>query len=168
MSRRVDDHAHEVRLQRFSALVAALPSAAIALLAVLAADPVAHALGKPSLAGWLQQLAPFLVFSTLLIVATGALEGRSRIAESIFWGEAAPNAVRIVLLPLVVVLESAASLCGSCPDAVGAAALAVVVAADVGSFGARLAALVAAGISVTAASLSPRRCSPISWAPPTS
>ncbi len=105
VSRRVDDHAHEVRLQRFSALAAALPSAAIALVAVLGADPVAHALGKPSLAGWLQQLAPFLVFSSLLIVATGALEGRSRIAESIFWGEVAPNAVRIMLLPLVAVLH---------------------------------------------------------------
>jgi O-antigen/teichoic acid export membrane protein len=33
------------------------------------------------------------------------LEGRSRIAESIFWGEVAPNAVRIVLLPLVAVLH---------------------------------------------------------------
>jgi len=91
VSRRVDDHAHEVRLQRFSALAAALPSAAIALVAVLGADPVAHALGKPSLAGWLQQLAPFLVFSSLLIVATGALEGRSRIAESIFWGRSRPT-----------------------------------------------------------------------------
>ncbi len=105
VSRRVDDHAHEVRLHRFSALAAAAPSAAMALLAVFAADPVAHALGKPSLAGWLQQLAPFLIFTTLLIVATGALEGRSRIAESIFWGEVAPNAVRIVLLPLVAVLN---------------------------------------------------------------
>ena len=36
-----------------------------------------------------------------LILATGALEGRSRISESIFWGEVAPNAVRIVLLPVV-------------------------------------------------------------------
>ena len=46
-----------------------------------------------------------MIFTTLLIIATGALEGRSRIAESIFWGEVAPNAVRIVLLPLVAVLN---------------------------------------------------------------
>src|SRR5262249_38989105 len=46
-------------------------------------------------------LAPFAVFSTLLIVATGALEGRSRISESIVLGEVVPNAIRIVLLPLV-------------------------------------------------------------------
>lgn len=105
VSRHVDDRAAEIRLQRFSAFAAAIPSAAIALLAILAAKPVAGALGKPTLAIWLQQLAPFLIFTTLLIVATGALEGRSRIGESIFWGEVAPNAVRIVLLPLVAVLK---------------------------------------------------------------
>jgi O-antigen/teichoic acid export membrane protein len=33
------------------------------------------------------------------------LEGRSLVAQSIFWGEAAPNAVRMVLLPLVAVLK---------------------------------------------------------------
>ncbi len=105
VSRHVDDRRAEIRLQRFSALAAAIPAAAIALMAVGAAVPVARALGKPSLAIWLQQLAPFLLFTTLLIVATGALEGRSRIAESIFWGEVAPNAVRIVLLPLVALLH---------------------------------------------------------------
>jgi O-antigen/teichoic acid export membrane protein len=105
VSRHLDDHAAEIRLQRFSALAGAIPAAAIALIAIFAADPVAAALGKPSLAHWLQQLAPFLIFTTLLIIATGALEGRSRVAESIFWGEAAPNAVRIVLLPLVAVLN---------------------------------------------------------------
>jgi O-antigen/teichoic acid export membrane protein len=105
VSRRVDDYAHEIMLQRFSAVVIALPSAAIALVALFAAGPVAHALGKPSLANWLQQLAPFLIFTSLLIVATGALEGRSRIGESIFWGEVAPNVVRIALLPLGAVLD---------------------------------------------------------------
>ena len=105
VSRHRDDHIAEIRLQRFSALVGALPSGALALATVFAAAPVAAALGKPSLAGWLQQLAPFLLFSTLLVIATGALEGRSRVAESIFWGEVAPNAVRIVLLPIVFLLK---------------------------------------------------------------
>ena len=105
VSRRPDDRAAEIRLQRFSALATALPAGALALLGAFAAVPVAAALGKPALAAWLQQLAPFLIFTTLLIVATGALEGRSRVAESIFWGEVAPNAVRIVLLPLVAVLK---------------------------------------------------------------
>jgi O-antigen/teichoic acid export membrane protein len=49
----------------------------------------------------MRQLAPFAVFNTLLVVATGALEGRSRVSESIALGEVAPNAVRLVLLPLV-------------------------------------------------------------------
>jgi O-antigen/teichoic acid export membrane protein len=105
VSRRRNDDRAEIRLQRFSALVGAIPSGAIALAAVFAAGPVAAALGKPSLAIWLRELAPFLLFTTLLIITTGALEGRSRVAESIFWGEVAPNAVRIVLLPLVFILK---------------------------------------------------------------
>ncbi len=105
VSRRRDDHRAEIRLQRFSALVGAIPSGAIALAAVFAAGPIAAALGKPSLAIWLRELAPFLLFTTLLIITTGALEGRSRVAQSIFWGEVAPNAVRIVLLPLIFVLK---------------------------------------------------------------
>ncbi len=105
VSRQRDDRPAEIRLQRFSALVGAIPSGAIALATVFAAAPVAAALGKPSLAIWLQQLAPFVVFTTLLAIATGALEGRSRVAESIFWGDVAPSAVRIVLLPLVALLH---------------------------------------------------------------
>jgi O-antigen/teichoic acid export membrane protein len=105
VSRHRDDHPAEIRLQRFSALVGAIPSGAIALAALFAAAPVAAALGKPSLAIWLRELAPFLLFSTLLIITTGALEGRSRVAESIFWGEVAPNAVRIILLPPVFLLK---------------------------------------------------------------
>lgn len=105
VSRRHDDHDGEIRLHRFSAVLAAIPSAALALGAVFAAGPIAAALHKPGLAPWLQQLAPFLVFTTLLIVATGAVEGRSRIVESIFYGDVAPNIVRIVLLPLIAVLH---------------------------------------------------------------
>ena len=101
ISRRPDDRDAEIRLHRFSAALGALAAALVALIGVLAAEPIARALGKPGLALWFVQLAPFAVFSTLLTVSTGALEGRSRISESIVMGEAAPNAVRIVLLPLV-------------------------------------------------------------------
>jgi O-antigen/teichoic acid export membrane protein len=105
VSRQRDDEDAEIRLHRFSAMVGALPSGAIALGTILAAAPIAAALGKPALTMWLQQLAPFLIFTTLLVIATGALEGRSRVAESIFWGEVAPNAVRLVLLPMVAVFH---------------------------------------------------------------
>jgi O-antigen/teichoic acid export membrane protein len=105
VSRHRDDHEAEIRLQRFSALAGAIPSGAIALAAVGAAGPIAAALGKPSLAMWLRDLAPFLVFSTLLVITTGALEGRSRVAESIFWSEVVPNALRIALLALVFVFK---------------------------------------------------------------
>jgi O-antigen/teichoic acid export membrane protein len=101
VSRHPDDKDAEIRLHRYSALLGAAVSVAVACAGYLAAEPIASALGKPGVVLWFQQLAPFAIFSTLLILATGALEGRSRISESIFWGEVAPNAVRIVLLPVV-------------------------------------------------------------------
>lgn len=101
ISRRPDDRTLEVGLHRSSALLGAVVSTALALSAALASDWIAGALGKPDLASWLVLLAPFAVFSTLLVIATGALEGRSRVSESILLGEVAPSAVRIVMLPLV-------------------------------------------------------------------
>ena len=101
VSRRPRDKDFEVRLHRFSALLAAVGSAAVSLIGALAAPTIASALGKPGLEVWFQHLAPLAVCNSLLIIATGALEGRSRITHSIVVGEVAPNAVRIVLLPLV-------------------------------------------------------------------
>ena len=101
VSRHPGDCEAEIRLQRFSTFAGAIASTLIALAAFFLAQPVADALAKPSLAGWVRELAPFLLFNTLLVISTGALEGRSRISESIFLGEAAPNAVRIILLPVV-------------------------------------------------------------------
>ena len=101
ISRRPDDRDAEIRLHRYSAILAAAAAALVALIGVLAAEPIARAFGKPGLALWFVQLAPFAIFSTLLTVSTGALEGRSRVSESIMMGEGAPNAVRILLLPLV-------------------------------------------------------------------
>jgi O-antigen/teichoic acid export membrane protein len=101
ISRRPHDQESEVKLHRYAAILGALVSGLVALAGYLAAGPIAAWLHKPSLAVWFELLAPFGVFSTLLIVATGALEGRSRISESIVLGEVVPNAIRIVLLPLV-------------------------------------------------------------------
>src|SRR5262249_31536263 len=67
--------------------------------------PIAGALDKPGLAIWFRELAPLAIFNTLLVISTGALEGRSRISESILLGEVVPNAVRIVLLPLIAWLH---------------------------------------------------------------
>jgi O-antigen/teichoic acid export membrane protein len=105
VSRRPDDKDAEIRLHRYSALLGAVVSTAVALAGFLAAEPIARALDKPDLAIWFRELAPFAVFSTLLILSTGALEGRSRISESIVLGEVAPNAVRIVLLPVIAWLS---------------------------------------------------------------
>jgi O-antigen/teichoic acid export membrane protein len=105
VSRHPQDRQAEVRLHRYSAMLSAAAAAVIALSGVLLAGPVAYALGKPGLEVWLRQLAPFAVFTALLVTSTGALEGRSRISESIAIGEAAPNAVRIVLLPVIALLD---------------------------------------------------------------
>lgn len=105
VSRQPDDRAAEIKLHRYSAILGAAVAAIVALAGVLLAGPVANALGKPGLVIWFQQLAPFAIFSTLLIISTGALEGHSRISESITLGEVAPNAVRIVLLPVIAWLH---------------------------------------------------------------
>ena len=105
VSRRPHDQEAEVKLHRYAAMLGALVSAIVAVVGVLAAGPIATALDKPGLAAWFVELAPFAVFSTLLVVATGALEGRSRISESIVLGEVVPNAIRIVLLPLVALMS---------------------------------------------------------------
>lgn len=101
IARSPDDRAAEVMLHRYSAAVSTALAAGIALAGFLLAGPIAHTLHKPGLMAWLQQLAPFAIFSTLLTTSTGALEGRSRVSESIALGEVAPNAVRIALLPTV-------------------------------------------------------------------
>jgi O-antigen/teichoic acid export membrane protein len=105
ISRNPGDRSLEVRLHRYSALLGVAASATVAVCGVLAAEPIANALGKPGLVIWFQQLAPFAIFSTLLMISTGALEGRSRISESILLGEVIPNAVRILLLPAVAWLH---------------------------------------------------------------
>jgi O-antigen/teichoic acid export membrane protein len=104
VSRHPQDRVAEVRLHRYSAMLSAAAAAVIALSGLLLASPIAHALGKPGLEVWLRELAPFAIFTALLVTSTGALEGRSRISESIALGEAAPNAVRMVLLPGIALL----------------------------------------------------------------
>jgi O-antigen/teichoic acid export membrane protein len=105
ISRRPGDKALEIKLHRYSFLLGAVVSATLAGAGALLAHPLAAMLGKPELAVWLLHLAPFAIFSTLLIVSTGALEGRSRITESMLLGEVAPNVVRIVLLPCIPLFD---------------------------------------------------------------
>lgn len=101
VSRHPNDRTAEIRLHRYSATLCVVAGALVALAGIVLAGPIAHALVKPGLEAWFRELAPFGIFTALLVTSTGALEGRSRIAESIALGEAAPNAVRMVLLPAV-------------------------------------------------------------------
>lgn len=101
VSRHPDDRTAEIRLHRYSAVLSAAAAALVALAGFILAGPIAHALVKPGVEAWFRELAPFGIFTVLLMTSTGALEGRSRITESIALGEAAPNAVRMLLLPAV-------------------------------------------------------------------
>ena len=101
ISRRPDDKDSEIRLHRYAALLGGGGSAIVAACGFVMAGPIATLLGKPGLEIWFQQLAPFAIFSTLLTISSGALEGRSRVSESIMLCEVAPNLVRVALLPLV-------------------------------------------------------------------
>jgi O-antigen/teichoic acid export membrane protein len=105
ISRHPNDKDAEIKLHRYSVVLGAVVSSVVAIAGFFAAEPIAHALGKSALAIWFRELAPFAIFSTLLILSTGALEGRSRISESIVLGEVVPNAVRIVLLPAIAWLN---------------------------------------------------------------
>lgn len=101
VARRPADRDAEIRLHRYAALIGAALSTLIALAGAASAGTIAAMLGKPGLVLWFRELAPLMVFNTLLIISTGALEGRSRISELLALGEIAPSAVRIVLLPAV-------------------------------------------------------------------
>jgi O-antigen/teichoic acid export membrane protein len=105
ISRHPNDKDAEIKLHRYSAVLGALVATVVAFSGFFAAEPIANALEKPGLAIWFRELAPFAIFSTLLILSTGALEGRSRISQSILLGEVVPNAVRIVLLPAIAWLS---------------------------------------------------------------
>lgn len=104
VSRHPSDRTAEIRLHRYSAFLGAAAAALVALVGFVLAGPIAYVLAKPGLEAWFRDLAPFGIFTVLLVTSTGALEGRSRITESIALGEAAPNAVRMVLLPAVALL----------------------------------------------------------------
>lgn len=101
ISRRPEDRTLEVRLHRYSALLGAAASLALAVAGFATAGTLAELFGKPGLEYWFRALAPLAVSGTLLIVATGALEGRSRVSDSILFGELLPNALRVVALPAI-------------------------------------------------------------------
>lgn len=101
ISRNPDDKMVELRLHRTMALGGAILSAIFGAGCAWGAGPIAETLfHKPSLTPWFVAFAPFMLFSTLNTVAIGALDGRSRITEALLVAEAAPNALRLVFLPL--------------------------------------------------------------------
>lgn len=89
---------NEVRTHRTFQLLGLALAVVLTTALVFTAPWIANLTGKPRLAFWIIALAPYGVAFTLLTVASGALDGRSRINESIFWVEMAPNLLRLGIL----------------------------------------------------------------------
>lgn len=100
-SRRPDDLYLSTRLHRSAALVGFVLAALLTISCAASAAPLAQFIGKPGLESWLLHMAPLGVGATLMGVLTSALESKSRITQAIVYGEVVPNALRLVLLPLV-------------------------------------------------------------------
>lgn len=96
----------EVSLHRTVVCVGMLLAGVIALAMVMFSNVLACWFDKPTLAPWITWMAPFMVFSTLLTISAGALDGRGRITRSIFAVEFVPNLVRLVVLPPLLLLQS--------------------------------------------------------------
>lgn len=96
----------EISLHRTVACVGALLAVVVAIAMVVFSTAIAAWFGKPTLASWITSMAPFMVFSTLLTISSGALDGRGRITRSILAVEFAPNLIRLIVLPPLLLLHS--------------------------------------------------------------
>ncbi|WP_235917782.1 lipopolysaccharide biosynthesis protein [Croceibacterium xixiisoli] len=94
----------EDRLHRSVGLLGLVLAGITALVLTLAAPWIAEAFDKPGLAFWIGWMAPFFLFSTMLTVSCGALDGRGRITRSIVFSEFLPNLIRLMLLPALLLL----------------------------------------------------------------
>lgn len=100
---------NEVRTHRTFALLGAVIVTVLTGLLLVAGPWIANFVDKPRLAYWIVQLAPFGIFMTLLTVSSGALDGRSRINESIFWVELLPNMLRLAILAVLLLARAPAA-----------------------------------------------------------
>jgi O-antigen/teichoic acid export membrane protein len=94
-----------VRVHRTAALIGLVLSVAAAILVSMFSPEIAHWFSKPTLADWLLYMSPFLVFSTLSIIASGSFDGRSKVTTAIAFTEVTPNAIRIVLILLIYLFK---------------------------------------------------------------
>lgn len=108
VGRNSGDSALDTRLHRSVSLLALAVSLSLAIVCVVFSRQIASLFSKPDLSVWLVNMSPFLVFSTLNLVAMGSLDGRSRITKSIVITEVMPNALRLFLLPLIGIFSLSA------------------------------------------------------------
>lgn len=96
----------EVSLHRTVVCTGMLLAIVLAVAMAVFSTAIAGWFGKPTLASWITWMAPFMVFSTLLTISAGALDGRGLITRSIFAVEFVPNLIRLVVLPPLLLLQS--------------------------------------------------------------
>jgi O-antigen/teichoic acid export membrane protein len=94
----------EISLHRSILLLGLVISGLLSTGMAVFAQNIALLFGKPSLAPWLVEMAPFLLFSTLLTISIGALDGRGKITHSITALEFFPNILRLICVPLLIPL----------------------------------------------------------------
>lgn len=95
------DAALDIRILRSVTLVGLATSGLVTLALALSAGPIAEAFQKPGLAGWLLHMSPMVLFGTMNFITAGSFDGRSQVTQSIILTEVAPNALRLLGLPLV-------------------------------------------------------------------
>jgi O-antigen/teichoic acid export membrane protein len=105
VSRAGGDHAVDIRLSRSASLAALLISCCLAALTFVFAPEIAALFEKPSLAKWLQHMAPMLPFGALVLITSASLDARSRVNDSILLTEFLPNLLRLIGFPAVLLLQ---------------------------------------------------------------
>jgi O-antigen/teichoic acid export membrane protein len=103
ISRNASDIA-ELRLHRSVIALSLATNGIICIGLVLCAPAIAEWFHKPAIANWIVWLAPFALFSTLLTTSVGVFDGRGLITRSIVASEFAPNLIRLVALPPLLLL----------------------------------------------------------------
>ncbi len=90
-------------LHRHALILGVIVGAACCVGCLGFSNQIAIAFEKPGLVGWLVSMTPFLAFTLLSTISTGAFDGQNRVAQAILFSETAPNFLRLVLLaPLMI------------------------------------------------------------------
>lgn len=95
----------EIRAHRSFAAIALAAVVVIVAVMLLTRNEIGALFHKPGMGAWILLLAPFGIFSCLIFTAAGAMDGRQRINESIFYSEFLPNLFRFLFVAIFYVVK---------------------------------------------------------------